>query len=569
MSRVISGLVAILLWSSYAAAQVPQTVPGVPFPQGPPRDATRTGTAVIRGHVFDAGTGRPLRKAQVRAFSPELRENRAATTDANGAYEIKELVAGRYQLNASKGSFVQLQYGQARPFEPGKPLELANGQTVERVDFNLPRGGIIAGRIVDEFGEPTSDVQVMAMRYQYIQGRRQLSPAGRPAMTNDIGEYRVFALPPGQYFVSATLRGMNPLDVASDDRSGYAPTYYPNGANIAEAQRVTIGVGQTQNDINFALSPTRLARLTGSAADSEGKPLAGAFVVMISTTGAMALATTGAQVRPDGSFTVANVSPGDYTVRAISNTGGLLSGANELVEARVTVAGEDIDGVRLTGVKGSTATGRVFLTQAGGAGGTGGTAMNLSSLQLMATSSTPALLNQPSTARIAEDGTFEMKVQPGNQLIRMNPIGAFANIRVKSVRLNGADVTDSGIDFRPNEDLSGLEVELTSQVSDLSGFVSNSRGENVKDYSVVVFSRDRERWGFASRFLGGGRPDQDGKYRVRNLPAGNYYAIALDYVEQGAGTDPEFLDRVKDRATEFSLGDGETKTLSLKLVTGI
>ena len=127
----------------------------------------------------------------------------ATTTDANGAYELKELVAGRYQLNASKGSFVQLQYGQARPFEPGKPLELANGQTVERVDFNLPRGGIIAGRILDEFGDPTSDVQVMAMRYQYVQGRRQLGPAGRIATTNDIGEYRLFALPPGQYFVSA------------------------------------------------------------------------------------------------------------------------------------------------------------------------------------------------------------------------------------------------------------------------------------------------------------------------------------------------------------------------------
>lgn len=94
-----------------------------------------------------------------------------------------------------------------------------------------------------------------------------------------------------------------------------------------------------------------------------------------------------------------------------------------------------------------------------------------------------------------------------------------------------------------------------------------ARGENVKDYSIVVFPRDRDHWGFASRYLGGGRPDQDGKYRVRNLPAGDYYAIALDYVEQGAGTDPEFLDRVKDRSREFSLNDAETKTLSLKLVT--
>jgi hypothetical protein len=213
-------------------------------------------------------------------------------------------------------------------------------------------------------------------------------------------------------------------------------------------------------------------------------------------------------------------------------------------------------------VKPSTVTGRITLPQSAAG-------MNISALQLAAIASTPEPMGQPNTSRVSEDATFEMKLQPGNQLIRMNPIGAFVNTRVKAVRLNGVDVTDSGLDIRPNEDLNGVEIELTTQLSDLSGFVSNARGENVKDYSIVVFSRDRQRWGFASRYLGGGRPDQDGKYRVRNLPAGDYYAIALDYVEQGAGTDPEYLERIKDRATEFSMNDGETKSLSLRLVTGM
>jgi hypothetical protein len=176
---------------------------------------------------------------------------------------------------------------------------------------------------------------------------------------------------------------------------------------------------------------------------------------------------------------------------------------------------------------------------------------------------------EPAEHRAREPGRHVRDESAAGQPADSHEPLALANIRIKAVRLNGGDVTDSGIEIRPNEDVSGLEVELTSQMSDLSGFVSNARGDNVKDYTVVVFSREREHWGFASRFLGGGRPDQDGKYRVRNLPAGNYYAIALDYVEQGAGTDPEFLDRVKDRATEFSLADGETKTLSLKLVAGL
>jgi hypothetical protein len=134
-------------------------VPGLP--QLPPRDTgLKTGTARIRGRVLAADTGEPLRKAQVRATSAELRENRLAATDANGVYEIKEVPAGRYQLTASKGSFVQLQYGQTRPFEAGKPLEVGDGQTIDKVDFSLPRGSLITGRVIDELGEATVDVRV-------------------------------------------------------------------------------------------------------------------------------------------------------------------------------------------------------------------------------------------------------------------------------------------------------------------------------------------------------------------------------------------------------------------------
>ena len=93
----------------------------------------------IRGHVVAADTGQPLRKAQVRISSPDFRENRMTTTDADGRYEFKELPAGRYNVQASKGSYVQLQYGQLRPFEPGKPLEILEAQTVEKVDFALPQ----------------------------------------------------------------------------------------------------------------------------------------------------------------------------------------------------------------------------------------------------------------------------------------------------------------------------------------------------------------------------------------------------------------------------------------------
>lgn len=172
-----------------ALCELSEPLPPGGFPQPPRDNATLpTGTAMIRGHVFDASNGQPLRKAQVRAFAPELRENRMATTDNSGAYELTNLGAGRYTLTATKGSFVSLQYGQTRPFEAGKPLEVRNAQQLDKIDFTLPHGAIVTGRVVDETGEPAADVIVQVQRYAYQQGRRQLSPAGRTAQTNDIGD---------------------------------------------------------------------------------------------------------------------------------------------------------------------------------------------------------------------------------------------------------------------------------------------------------------------------------------------------------------------------------------------
>ena len=561
MSRAVLAFLAAILLSVVSGAQTPPPLPPG-FPQAPRDTSAQTGTGIIRGHVFDGATGQPLRKAQVRTLSPELRDNRLATTDANGAYEIKDLAAGRYTLSASKGSYVGLSYGQTRPFEPGKQLEVRNAQLLDKVDFSLPRGAVITGRVVDEFGEPVADVQVAAMRYQYAQGRRQLLTAGRIGSTNDIGEFRLYALPPGQYVISATYRTVNfGLNEISNDRSGYAPTYYPGTANATEAQRVTLAVGQRLSDLNIALSPTRLARISGTAVDSEGKPIANGLLLLVQTGGVFNIGSSG-QVKPDGTFTIGNVAPGDYSLRVMPSSGTGGTPSTEFVQMDLSVAGEDITDLRLTGVKSSKVTGRIIppASQANNP--------NFTSIQLLAMPLVPQPLIGGGPSHVNEDGTFEMNVQPGKSIIRMGTNGVFANTRVKSIRLNGVDVTDTGIEFRPNEDVNGLEIELTTQVSGASGGVTDARGNMVKDYTVVTFARDREKWGAGSRFLNSGRPDQDGKYKV-SLPPGDYYAIAVDYLEQGTQTDPEFLERLKERATEFSINEGEMKSVDLKLITGI
>src|SRR5690349_9455401 len=174
-------------------------------------DAPR-GTASLRGQIVAADNGAPIRRAQVRINSPEVREGRVATTDQQGRFEFKELPAGRYTMTASKGGFVPLQYGQRRPSESGTPIELSEGETIDKIAIALPRGSVLGGRITDEYGEPVANAFVTASRYAYAGGARRLQPAGQNARdtTDDQGHFRLFGLPPGDYYVSATLRGTGP-----------------------------------------------------------------------------------------------------------------------------------------------------------------------------------------------------------------------------------------------------------------------------------------------------------------------------------------------------------------------
>ena len=94
----------------------------------------------------------------------------------------------------------------------------------------------------------------------------------------------------------------------------------------------------------------------------------------------------------------------------------------------------------------------------------------------------------------------------------------------------------------------------------------DSSGNTVKDYTVVVFSDDPQKWTAPQgRYISGVRPDTEGRFQIKNLPAGGYYAIAVEYIAQGEWGDPELLDKLKAKATRISLDEGEKKTIELKI----
>ncbi len=341
--------------------------PGGQPPRDPRNTALPAGTAVLRGRVFASDTARPLRRARVTVNAPELNgESRSTGTSTDGKWEIKDLPAGRYTIQVSRSGYLQLRYGQRRPFEAGKSLQLADRQAIENLDFTLPRMSLVTGRVFDETGDPISGVRVFAMRSVYFDGKRRLVPvAGPMATTDDAGQYRILSLAPGSYFVMADLRETWTVNENGEETVlGYAPTYFPGVTGVTDARRITVGVGQEAGNNDFALIPGRAVTVSGTAVDSQGRPLAGrqlslgqewrgpGFNMMMSN-------NSGTSVAADGSFTMRNVAPGSYVVTVSSAVEINGATVREGASASIVAGDGPVDNVALQTSSGWSLTGQI------------------------------------------------------------------------------------------------------------------------------------------------------------------------------------------------------------------
>ncbi len=558
-------LLLLVLW---AAGQAPpgQIPPSPPAPSRPtPRDqrqAAQTGTSVIKGRVLASDTGRPLRRALITVTSPALgAENRTASTGLDGRYEIKALPAGRYTLRVRRSGYLGLQYGQRRPLEVGKPLQIADKETADHIDFALPRTGVVAGRVTDELGEPIAGVTVHALRSVWFEGRRQLSPDGSNAITDEDGEYRLVGLNPATYYVRAVSNDTWSQPVGdTQDVMGYAPTYHPGTANVSEARAVAVGVGQRVVSVDVALAPGRAARISGHARDSQGRPLrtvsleqsfrgpGGASFRSVGNTTAAA---------SDGSFTIRNVPPGEYALMASA------AGTGESLRQSIVVNGEDIDGITLTATTGWRISGHLI--------GDDGTAPAIARDRLRITGrmiswpvglGTPGARN-PSDDMVAEDWTFRTTPLFGAAQLRV--AGLPDGWGVKAIYREGREITDATVELGSGEELGSVQVVLTDKLSMVSGQLVDQKGVPLTDGTVLVFAADPQRWTDGSRWVASARPDQSGRYQFRGLPAGAYVAIALDYVEEGIWNDGAYLASIRDRAVRFVLGEAASHSLALRI----
>ncbi len=184
----------------------------------------------LSGVIVDADTGVPLRAVRVAVTSSATGSAvLTAVSNAAGRYEVAPLAAGTYTVTASIPEYVEATFVRPHQIDAGGTIAVGPGQERNRVDFQLSRESIVAGRIVDADGHGLANLVVNVSRPHVLNGQRRLVSFG-DGRTDSKGEYRVGGLPPGDYYVSASL-----FEGTDSRMAKYAPTYFPGSADVAGA----------------------------------------------------------------------------------------------------------------------------------------------------------------------------------------------------------------------------------------------------------------------------------------------------------------------------------------------
>jgi hypothetical protein len=263
----------------------------------------------------------------------------------------------------------------------------------------------------------------------------------------------------------------------------------------------------------------------------------------------------GGRIQWDGAFSVANVPPGRYVLRARGDD----DDPPQFGVLPLSLTGMDVDGLTVVLSDGATLTGTVTFLPGGAA------VPDPTQVRMTAPSTDQAAFGGPQpNARVDKEGKFSLSGVPaGPHLIRSG--GNMRGWILKSVTIDNRDVTDAPIDLRGGQVLANIAVVFTDKLSEINGKVTDQQDTPVPDFTVLAFSTDPAFWRPQSRQIMTARPDQTGQYRIRGLPPGDYYVATVDPAEPGEWFEPAYLDEHRIGAARLTLSEGDVKTKDFKV----
>jgi len=565
----------------------------------------------IQGVLVKWGTTDPVDQATI-----ELRDALGATSIAvtasrtNGQFEFNNVVPGNYRIVALGIGYADSQYGQLRQNGSGRTIRISQGDRV-RLQIGMVPGGVISGRVTDPNGRGLVYANVQLFRLAYSP-EGLLSPTlVQRTITNDLGEYRLFWLPPGQYLVNsgpstlstvgiaiggtnipgntdstapatAGIGGGRPRASAPPLRedgvtrfNADATVYYANARDARSADVIELRSGGEVAGINLRVSPMDAAspavQLRGVVVDPAGAPVQGNYSLSISSWPAPT-PTTLASVRPittrvaplnpqsvapgaqmyandNGKFDGAAL-PGTYQIRAAQGTA---SGRTV-----VDVGNRDLD-VRVELRPPVSVLGRVVVEGA-----------DTASLKTILDGLLVGIRTIPASqffGSVGADGQFKIdNVIPGDYQIFVPPLSGRTDIAslqsayVKSIRSGGVELGGGRLTIEGKEPSPPLEIVIGMGAASIDGRVN--KGDVPTNQATVVLLPDGPPPYRSDRYRTF-TTDESGRFQLKGIPPGGYRLFAWEDVDAGAWFNPQFLANYERGARPLQLVEGQQVSVDL------
>jgi protocatechuate 3,4-dioxygenase beta subunit len=521
--------------------------------------------ATISGRVIDKDSGRPLGRALVTLIPAGSTHAREVFADADGRYEFTGLEPGDYAIAAGPGELrathLRQVFGEADPslFLPERPraaIRLKPREIRTAVDLPLTRALAIEGRVLDEAGEPMSDVPIAVLRDGVPHPSNQ-------AASDDRGDYRIYGLPPGRYRVCASVNAGESAGPSTGVR--FIRTCHPSATSEAAAADVVLSTS-VATSIDIRLQQSGAYTLSGIVLDASGAPARAAFV------NARSLDDGGGGhdriQNDDGRFVIPGITPGSYMLSAA--LGGPESPDDRRPPARelemayvpVDVGGGDVSGLVVQLSKGETIRGRVVFE--------GGAPPPAKSLAMVVYLGTPfrwrgfhSEWNPPRRA-VGDDLTFEL-----TGIFRLPRSVGLSGLPdgwvLKSVRHANRDITGLLTEFGPGSGSHAVEIAVTNRVALPAVHVVDEQGQPAAASRVVLFPVDPGQW--KATFPGvSGSESEPGVLPLGPRLPGDYFLAALSWDDYRLLLfEPELIEALATVADRVTFGEGDRRTLEVRV----
>ncbi|GEM_PF-2469830 len=512
--------------------------------------------ATLEGVVTHAGSQTPIRKAKVGLTAIGFDGGGSVETGDDGKFTFKDVKPGRYRITAEKSGYETTAYGAKKPGEAlGQLLRVDPGAALSTVNIALPKHGVIAGKILDADSEPVQKALVLALGHFYNNGKLIRIPRGAvPVMSDDLGQFRIGQLPPGKYVVCAIpFSWVQPTPLDKDAKptteDASTTTCFPNVAQMNEGTPLEIKDGSEIPGIDIRLIKSRTVSVQGHI---TGIPQ-GAGSVTIINLNARNAGPMGNALNPraivmggEGRFEFKNVVPGSYVMHTLP-TG--LGNAPFIVKSNVEIGDQPVTDLSVPAIIPFEVKAKINAEP--------GPELKLGSVRVVVT---PAddITSAVSMGTSNPDGDLALpNIVPGRQRIAIT--GTPATHYVREIRVGDQVAQSDEIDV--TTPATPLTISLSLAKGEIDGLARNEKGEPVPGAHIALIPEPRR--AFRQRAT---RSDQNGGFKLQNVPPGDYYLAALDSVQPGALEDEDVVKPLLSKMKKVRVQDDSNQNFELTVL---